>query len=119
MILQIKEIMRSRRITGAALAARLGVSAQTVSTYYNNDNIKLSTLRRIAAALDVPITALFADEDTNASAAVDGVVSADGSHAANLTTTAAAPGTGCTCNAVCPYCNKPIYIDLSLSPRLE
>ena len=118
MILQIKEIMRSRRITGAALAARLGVSAQTVSTYYNNDNIKLSTLRRIAAALDVPITALFADDDTSAAAAADGVVSADGSHAANLTTTAA-PDTRCTCSAGCPWCNKPIDISLSLSPRLE
>ena len=116
MTLQIREIMRARRVTGAALAARMGVSAQTVSTYYDNDNIKLSTLRRIAAALDVPITALFADETPTITGA-DGDPSADRSHAAPLTI--AAPDTGCTCSAICPHCNRPIDISVSLSPRLE
>lgn len=59
MELRVKELCKQKGITQKALAGVLGVAELTLSRV-NNGNASLPLLERIAAALNVPITELFA-----------------------------------------------------------
>ena len=57
---RIKAIAKERGVSQNALASRLGVSPAVISRILRNpDRSKLDTLRRIAAALDVPVRELL------------------------------------------------------------
>lgn len=59
--MRIKEILKEKGITGTELAKQLGVTQGAFSQYISsNGNPSLKTLQKIATALNVPITELFA-----------------------------------------------------------
>ena len=58
MELKIKEILKSKGMTSAQLAERLGITKGALSNSINK-NPTLSTLEKIADALDVSIIDLF------------------------------------------------------------
>lgn len=59
MEIRLKEICKAKGITQKGLANVLGVTEITL-TRVNNGNTSLSLLEKIATALNVPITELFA-----------------------------------------------------------
>jgi transcriptional regulator with XRE-family HTH domain len=60
-MLRIKEIMKSRGVGATELASTLGVNRQTVYFYLKQgEKNPVSQLKKIAAALGVPVTELFA-----------------------------------------------------------
>lgn len=63
--LRIKEICKQKGITQQELAEKIGVARPSLSITINN-NPTVSTLEKIAQALDVSITDLFVDENTSA-----------------------------------------------------
>lgn len=63
MKLRIKELMKDRGISGLMLAERVGISNVALSTIATGKmNPSLDTLERIAKALDVEMSDLFAPE---------------------------------------------------------
>jgi len=64
MDLRIKEICNNKNITMKQLADNLGIAATSLSRSLNN-NPTLETLEKIANALNVPISSLFADSVQN------------------------------------------------------
>lgn len=61
----IRAIMRKKGIMQNVLAEKIGVSSATVSSYLRNDDIRLSTLERIANALDVSIVDFFKEPEVS------------------------------------------------------
>jgi transcriptional regulator with XRE-family HTH domain len=64
-MLRIKEICKQQGITVATIAERTGIFAPTLSRINNGGNTTTETLEKIAAALNVPITELFARPSTD------------------------------------------------------
>ncbi|MEW6245069.1 MAG: helix-turn-helix domain-containing protein [Bacillota bacterium] len=61
--LRIRELRTQKNMTGAALADAIGVSQAQISRYETGENeVPLSTLRLICAALDVTLAEFFAPE---------------------------------------------------------
>lgn len=60
-MLRVKEILEKRGTSVSQMARDLGLSRVTVSNQINSDDVRVSTLRRIASYLNVPIYALFSD----------------------------------------------------------
>lgn len=83
MKLRVKEICKAKGITQKGLANVLGVTEITL-TRVNNGNTSLTLLERIATALNVPITELFA-----------------------------APSVGAA-SVSCPHCGKSISVSVSV-----
>ena len=81
---KIKQALKSKGLTYADLAAKLGISEQSIKQTINRDSISTSTLERIAQAIDVPAWTLIADAPNTV------------------------PGT----SIVCPHCGKPIAIEV-------
>ena len=65
MELRIRQILKEKGITAAQLAERLGITHGAMSLTING-NPTLSTLEKIADALEVPFTDLFVDKRINA-----------------------------------------------------
>lgn len=84
---KIKQVLKSKGVTYAELAARMGLSEQSIKQTINRDSVSTSTLERIAAAIDVPAWTLIDD-------APDELIKDNGSM------------------AVCPHCGKPITVEL-------
>lgn len=83
--MRIKEILKEKGITGTELAKQLGVTQGAFSQYISaNGNPSLKTLQKIATALNVPITELFA-----------------------------APSVGAA-SVSCPHCGKSISVSVSV-----
>ena len=61
---RIAEILKENGITQPALAERIGISRVGLSKAING-NTTITTLRKIAAALDVSVPELFAPQPTN------------------------------------------------------
>ncbi len=63
---KIGVLIRERKVSYAAVAARAHLQARTVRQIANGekelDRVELGTLRRIAEALSVPVSALLEDE---------------------------------------------------------
>lgn len=83
MKLRVKELCKQKGITQKELANTLGVTEITL-TRVNNGNTSLSLLEKIATALNVPITELFA-----------------------------APLVGAA-SVCCPHCGKSISVSVSV-----
>lgn len=83
MEIRLKEICKAKGITQKGLANVLGVTEITL-TRVNNGNTSLSLLEKIATALNVPITELFA-----------------------------APSVGAA-SVSCPHCGKSISVSVSV-----
>lgn len=81
---KIKQALKSKGLTYADLAAKLGISEQSIKQTINRDSISTSTLERIAQAIDVPAWTLIADAPNTV------------------------PGT----LIVCPHCGQPITIEV-------
>ena len=65
--MRIKEILKERGITSKALATSIGMTPTGLSIAIGeNGNPPLSTLRKIAGCLNVPVARLFDDEEDNA-----------------------------------------------------
>lgn len=63
MVLRIKEILKQRGVTQKGLAEKIGVSVISISRIAKGEqNPSLDTLQKIADALGVPLTELFAGE---------------------------------------------------------
>ena len=60
-MLRVKEILEKRGTSVSQMARDLGLSRVTVSNQINSDDVRVSTLRRIASYLNVPIYALLSD----------------------------------------------------------
>lgn len=59
---RIKNIASARGISIKELAERIGITPQTLGNMLNEkNNPNVSTLERIAEALEVPVSALFTD----------------------------------------------------------
>lgn len=65
MELKIKEILKSKGLTSAQLAERIGITKGALSNSINK-NPTLSTLEKIAEALDVQVVDLFENKATTA-----------------------------------------------------
>lgn len=66
MLLRIKEIAKSKNVTGVALAAKIGMTQQNMSNIMNEKiNPSLDTLKKIADALDVSVAELFAAQNAS------------------------------------------------------
>lgn len=61
---RIAEILKSKGMTQTELAEKIGISRVGLSKAING-NTTITTLRKIAAALDVPVPELFAPRPTN------------------------------------------------------
>ncbi len=62
MNIRLKEIMDEKGVKSVELAARLGVTKQTISNLINGRVMpSLETINRIADVLDVPLWQIFAD----------------------------------------------------------
>lgn len=88
MEIRLKEICKAKSITQKGLANVLGVTEITL-TRVNNGNTSLSLLEKIATALNVPITELFA-----------------------------APSVGAA-SVSCPHCGKSISVSVSVRDATE
>lgn len=65
--MRIKEILKERGITSKELATSIGMTPTGLSIAIGeNGNPPLSTLRKIACCLNVPVARLFDDEEDNA-----------------------------------------------------
>lgn len=64
MNLRIKEICKEKRVTITQLASELNIKQESLSRTING-NPTVGTLERIAAALNVPITELFDQPETD------------------------------------------------------
>lgn len=88
---RIKNIAAARGISMRELAKRMGITAQTLGNILREGNSpNVSTLERIAAVLEVPVSALFTDYLT------------------------AAPASG----IVCPYCGGKVGITTATRRQL-
>lgn len=59
-MLRIVEILREKDLSNTELAKKMGVSPQYISEVVNGHrNITLDTINKFAAALNVPVVALF------------------------------------------------------------
>lgn len=65
MELKIKEILKSKGLTSAQLAERIGITKGALSNSINK-NPTLSTLEKIAEALDVQVVDLLENKATTA-----------------------------------------------------
>ena len=61
---RIAKILKSKGMTQTDLAERIGISRVGLSKAING-NTTITTLRKIATALDVPVTELFAQQPRN------------------------------------------------------
>ncbi len=61
--LRIVELMRDRNMTQTQLAEKMGITRVGLAKAISG-NTTVSTLRKVADALDVPITSLFYDSET-------------------------------------------------------
>lgn len=61
---RIAEILKSKGMTQTELAEKIGISRVGLSKAING-NTTITTLRKIAAALDVPVPELFVPQPTN------------------------------------------------------
>lgn len=82
---KIKQVLKSKGITYAELASKMGLSEQSVKQTINRASVSTSTLQRIADAIEVPAWTLIDNAPEQPS---------------NST------------NIVCPHCGKPITIEL-------
>ena len=82
--MDIKTVAREKGMTMEQIAAAMGITKGGLSKALNG-NPTLKTLRAVAEVLNVPLTALFADEGEN-------------------------PTTTSTSSQVCPHCGKPLTI---------
>lgn len=78
----LDNILEEKRISKAALASMIGAQRQNINSLLTNP--KLSTLEKVASALDIPMWQLFATKEE-----IEGI----------------SPHT-----ALCPHCNKPIKL---------
>jgi transcriptional regulator with XRE-family HTH domain len=62
---KIREIRKEKGLTQKELGKRLGVSDMSVSRYENAENMQLETLKKVAAALEVPIGAFIVSSKNN------------------------------------------------------
>ena len=83
---RIKQVLKSKGITYAELASKMGLSEQSIKQTINRSSVSASTLQRIADAIEVPAWTL--------------IDNAPDQHSSNNT------------NIVCPHCGKPITIEL-------
>lgn len=60
-MLRVKEILDERGISVTQMAQDLGLARVTVSMQINSGNIRISTLKRIADYLNVPMSSLLKD----------------------------------------------------------
>ena len=89
---RIKQILKERNITQKEFAALLGISP--VGLYQQIKTPSYPTLEKWATVLNIPMWQLFASpEDVAASTQQEGQGVA----------------------LVCPYCGKPLHVDLSKS----
>lgn len=80
-MLRVKELLKERGLTAKQLAQMLGIAEASLSMQIKNGaNPTLSSLEKIAKALDVPVYELFEKPHT-----LDGTV-------------------------ICPHCGKPIEL---------
>ncbi len=64
---QLKKIMYDKRITQQTLAGKLKISQAMVSQWLNSSkNPTLTSLKKIASALDIPVTYLIDENQKNA-----------------------------------------------------
>lgn len=86
---RIKEIMSQRGMTSRELARRMDVTPQYISNIIRETgSVSVNVLKRIAEELQVPVSALFEDYLTRQDAVSE---------------------------LYCPHCQKPIYLEISLS----
>jgi len=110
MMFRIKEILTEKQMSSKQLAELLGVSPQYVSGLIREvDNPSVSMLKKIADALDVPVSSLFADYPSQPRVVDNSSVSLLKKIAATLDV----PMSSLTAeSARCPHCGKEIRIEL-------
>ena len=84
---RIKQVLKSKGLTYAELATRMGVSEQSVKQTMNRESVSTTTLQRIAEAIGVPAWTLVDDAPEN------------------LPNGDASP-------LVCPHCGRPVTVEL-------
>lgn len=87
--MRVKAILKDKQLTLNDLAQKLGVSRQALYLQINN-NPRISTLQRIADALDLPVAQLF--DQTPADKADHNAIT-------------------------CPHCGAKLEINLSISDK--
>lgn len=60
---RVKALIKSKGTTISDVASKLGMAQGNLSRMLNDDDLKVSTLFKIAQILNVPINALFEDID--------------------------------------------------------
>ena len=83
---KIKQVLKSKGITYAELASKMGLSEQSIKQTINRSSVSTSTLQRIADVIEVPAWTL-----------IDNAPDQPSSNNANI---------------VCPHCGKPITVEL-------
>ena len=83
----IKDVLKKYGITQIALAERLGINRVSLNATLNNQNIKLSTLDKIADAIGCDVTEFFT------------------------------PDTAEHNTITCPHCGAKLVINLSISDK--
>lgn len=84
---RIKQVLKSKGVTYAELASRMGLSEQSIKQTINRESVSTTTLQRIAAAIDVPAWTLLDDAPDSISNFNDSPL-------------------------VCPHCGKAITVEL-------
>lgn len=85
--LRLKELCKSKGITQAELAERIGIQSHSLRQAIYRNSISMATLVKLADGLGVTIPELFEDFK--------------------------APSADVEANGICPHCGKPIKITLS------
>lgn len=60
---RIKEILENQNISIVALSKELEITPQSLSRMLNSDDLKVSTVVKIATILDIPVSTFFEEFD--------------------------------------------------------
>ena len=60
---RVKDLIKAKHVTISYVAEQLGMKQQNLSIMLNSDDLKVSTVFKIAKILDVPISTFFEEMD--------------------------------------------------------
>lgn len=67
---RLKEILFKRKVSQSEIARRLGMSHQSFNQMLSASDIKSSLLERIAKVLNIPVSSLYGEQDSDGQNAV-------------------------------------------------
>lgn len=117
--MNLKRVFRTHNVTQKEIAQRLNINPVSLSiTLHNADNIKLSTLRRIADAVPCNIVEFFADEASEPvhTTSPTDCINTRTHNVADRPSVASVRPSVPTASIICPHCHTPFDVSVTPSP---